>query len=114
MDKVDRFKILQPETCHYRVITEEGEWYCDIKKIPPEVCIHRQQRYLYMRQAKGNPKIVCYPIGMKKANLRKKKSKRRWCKRDMMWFNMGEKNCMECTWLPTECPVKKEALREGM
>ncbi|MDH5783023.1 MAG: hypothetical protein OEZ35_05100 [Candidatus Bathyarchaeota archaeon] len=64
--KVDPFKILEPETCHYRVVNEKLEWFCDGKKIEPAVCVNRQERYLYMRQITGNPKIKCTPKSMKK------------------------------------------------
>ena len=103
--KVDPFKILDPSLCHYRVITEQGEWYCDTKKIPSAVCIKRQERFQYMGRK-------CTPITKRAPSLRKKpSSNRRFCKRDRVWFSMGEKNCIKCAWLPTECPVKKEALR---
>ena len=69
--KVNPFKIREPEKCHYRVITEEGEWYCDTKKIPPEVCIQRQERYLWRRQKENNPQIICRPKDMKKPSFRK-------------------------------------------
>ena len=64
--KVDPFKILEPEPCHYRVVNPKDEWFCDGKKIEPAVCVNRQERYLYMRQVTGNPKIKCTPKGMKK------------------------------------------------
>ncbi len=106
-NRPDPFKLRKPEICHYRGITEEGEWYCDTKKIPPEVCIKRQERYQYMGRK-------CTPITKRSsASQRKKPSNRRFCKRDKVWFNMGEKDCIKCTWFPTECPTKREALKKA-
>ncbi len=65
--KVDPFKILEPEPCHYRVVDPNtNKWYCDGKEIVPAVCIGRQERYLYMRQVRNNSKIKCTPKRMKK------------------------------------------------
>lgn len=47
---VTRFKSLMEkmENCYYRTIAEDETWYCDGKKIPPEVCLDRQKRYRSM------------------------------------------------------------------
>jgi len=47
------FRPLEASPCYYRTITANGVWYCDLKKIPPEVCINRQRRFLSLnRQCK--------------------------------------------------------------
>lgn len=40
--------------CFYHAVTDKGEWYCDLKKIPKEVCLKRQQRYISQDRR-------CYP-----------------------------------------------------
>jgi hypothetical protein len=53
---------VQDHTCHYRAVVKEkgGSFsiYCDTKKIPLEVCVTRQKRFLFMKKN-------CKPIGYK-------------------------------------------------
>ena len=45
--EIDHFKVGKPEPCPNRAIDPETKkWYCDGKKIPPAVCVARQQRAL--------------------------------------------------------------------
>lgn len=53
--------------CHYRAITEEGILYCDVKKMPKEVCIRRQKRFLTMNR-------MCKPVHL----ASKKSQTTRW------------------------------------
>ena len=49
---------VQDHTCHYRaVVNDKGKFiiYCDTKKIPLEVCMTRQKRYIFMQKK-------CQPI----------------------------------------------------
>lgn len=57
------FEHFQEQPCPYRAIVKEksGSFsvYCDTKKLPPEVCIVRQKRYLHFNRN-------CYPETKKK------------------------------------------------
>ena len=53
---------VEQHECHYRATVKEKDGsfsiYCDTKKIPLEVCITRQKRFLFMKKN-------CKPIGYK-------------------------------------------------
>ena len=82
-----------------------GKHFCEDKEIDPYVCLNRYQRMTF----KGGK---CYPKHREKEkNERKLKSHRVFCKRDSVWINYGDKDCLACTWQPSECPVKRRVLK---
>jgi len=59
---------VQDHTCHFRaVVNDKGKFsiYCDTKKIPLEVCMTRQKRYIFMQKK-------CQPIDRPKLTPPKK------------------------------------------
>jgi len=70
-DSENPLQFIQDHPCNYRAIrkTKEGfEIFCDDKKIPLEVCIQRQKRYLYNNR-------ICIPKALALARKRLQKLK---------------------------------------
>ena len=102
--------------CLYRVNIRD-EHYCgrlapNFKKIKNILlcggCDHRTTKAgMIFQKATGK---TASPL-IERAKLLKNDPEKRWCPRDHQWFFYGNKNCLRCTWKPTECAVKKEALK---
>lgn len=78
-------EFIQNHPCNYRAIrkTKEGfEIYCDDKKIPLEVCIQRQKRYLYTNR-------ICIPKSL--ALLRKRLQKQKQPQKTRIYRDEFEK-----------------------
>lgn len=72
------------------------------------VCSHRITKAgMVFQKATGK---TASPL-IERAKLIKNDPDKRWCPRDKQWFFYGRKNCLRCTWKPTECKVKREALK---
>ena len=101
-DPTKRRCICPPSQRPVSIPLVKGEYIVD----NPRIC--RRCKALDYRKPKENSKSK--PT---QSNPRKTERDRVFCKRDQVWTTYGDKNCLTCTWLTSECSVKRRMLKEA-